>query len=223
MGLQDDILKLRGEGLSYRQIEDRLGCSKGTIAYHCGAGQKDKTLARTRVRRRNVLRVKMEAFKYGKPPREAKGPVVEYWGDPRSVLRGKRAHFSRIGNKSKHEGYNFMFTLDDLQEKIGDDPRCYWTNRSIDLGAGHVYQLDHLVARASGGDNSLANCVLACREANQGRSDTPGDGYVQVCCEVAVHRGKEILARMLARDKEFRNLLIQELRSSKEGDACLAS
>ena len=44
---KEDILKLHGEGKSYRQIQKILGCSKGTIAYHLGQGQKEKTRART--------------------------------------------------------------------------------------------------------------------------------------------------------------------------------
>lgn len=30
------ILRLRGAGLSYRQIEKELGCSRGIVAYYCG-------------------------------------------------------------------------------------------------------------------------------------------------------------------------------------------
>lgn len=44
---KDNILKLYAEGKSYREIEKILGCSKGTIAYHVGKGQKEKTHART--------------------------------------------------------------------------------------------------------------------------------------------------------------------------------
>ena len=44
---KENILRLRAEGKSYRQIQQILGCSKGTIAYHLGSGQKDKTKERT--------------------------------------------------------------------------------------------------------------------------------------------------------------------------------
>lgn len=52
--LSDAILRLHDEGKSYRQIQSALGCSKGTIAYHVGAGQKDKTIQRQRDRRGEV-------------------------------------------------------------------------------------------------------------------------------------------------------------------------
>lgn len=44
---KENILKLHAEGKSYRQIQEILNCSKGTIAYHLGKGQKEKTRSRT--------------------------------------------------------------------------------------------------------------------------------------------------------------------------------
>jgi transposase len=44
---KENILKLHAEGKSYRQIQEILGCSKGTIAYHLGKGQREKTRSRT--------------------------------------------------------------------------------------------------------------------------------------------------------------------------------
>lgn len=46
------ILKLRSEGKTYQEIKDITGASKSTISYHCGEGQKDKTLKRNRKRRK---------------------------------------------------------------------------------------------------------------------------------------------------------------------------
>jgi transcriptional regulator with XRE-family HTH domain len=36
MSYKEDILKLRAEGKSYREIEKILGCSRGTISYYLG-------------------------------------------------------------------------------------------------------------------------------------------------------------------------------------------
>ena len=41
--MKEDILKLRAQGKTYNQIKEILGCSKSTISYHCGIGQKQKT------------------------------------------------------------------------------------------------------------------------------------------------------------------------------------
>ena len=53
--MKEDIERLSALGYSYRQIEKELGCSKGTIAYHLGEGQKEKTAARTKDIRTNNL------------------------------------------------------------------------------------------------------------------------------------------------------------------------
>ena len=45
-GLGEQIIKLANKGMSYRQIEKQLGCSKSTIAYHLGKGQKEKAYLR---------------------------------------------------------------------------------------------------------------------------------------------------------------------------------
>lgn len=45
---KENILRLRAEGKSYREIQKILNCSKGTIAYHLGNGQKEKTFQRVR-------------------------------------------------------------------------------------------------------------------------------------------------------------------------------
>jgi len=46
--MKEKILELRNEGKSYREIQKILGCSKSTISYHCGNGQKEKTKNRTK-------------------------------------------------------------------------------------------------------------------------------------------------------------------------------
>jgi len=45
---KESILRLGSEGKSYGEIQKELGCSKGTISYHLGAGQKEKTFKRSR-------------------------------------------------------------------------------------------------------------------------------------------------------------------------------
>jgi len=51
---KEKILKLRAEGKTYNEIKEITGASKGTIAYHCGEGQKQKTRERTKSHRRRV-------------------------------------------------------------------------------------------------------------------------------------------------------------------------
>jgi biotin operon repressor len=53
--LKENIMRLRQEGKTYNQIRDELGCSKGTIAYHVGEGQKEKSLGRMEKRRKEIF------------------------------------------------------------------------------------------------------------------------------------------------------------------------
>ena len=53
--MKEDILKLRNEGKTYNEIQEILGCSKGTISYHCGEGQKEKTNKRSAKQRTNMF------------------------------------------------------------------------------------------------------------------------------------------------------------------------
>ena len=58
MSLKDQILELKAQGRSYNEIQKELKCSKGTIAYYLGEGQKEKTQKRqndTRAKIRNYI------------------------------------------------------------------------------------------------------------------------------------------------------------------------
>jgi transposase len=63
--LSDQIIQLYSEGKSYNQIKDALGCSKGTISYHLGEGQKTKTRNRTQDKR-DVIKRYIQEYKQGK-------------------------------------------------------------------------------------------------------------------------------------------------------------
>lgn len=52
--MKDKIFALHAEGKTYSQIKEELGCSKGTISYYLGAGQREKTVTRTRESRNNI-------------------------------------------------------------------------------------------------------------------------------------------------------------------------
>ena len=55
-GLKEKIFALSEKGLSYRKIQAKLGCSKSTVAYHLGKGQKEKAKARLDKQRNNNIR-----------------------------------------------------------------------------------------------------------------------------------------------------------------------
>lgn len=47
--MKEQILKLRAAGKSYSEIVSELGCSKSTVSFHCGEGQKELVQIRQRV------------------------------------------------------------------------------------------------------------------------------------------------------------------------------
>ena len=63
--MKENILKLRSMGYTYNQIQKELGCSKGTISYHLGEGQKQKTKQRSQKRREEVRDI-IRTFKQNK-------------------------------------------------------------------------------------------------------------------------------------------------------------
>jgi transposase len=57
MSHKNNIIKLRSQGKTYREIQKELGCSKGTISYHLGEGQKQKTRQRSQKRRTEMRQI----------------------------------------------------------------------------------------------------------------------------------------------------------------------
>ncbi len=181
MKIKNQILKLRDLGYSYRQIEQKLNCSKGTIAYHCGEGQKDKTTNRRIVNRskKHPLVRKIEYFnnKYNKPLLKSSKEIKTL----NRILRLKIESFSII---EKGVYNNMSFTVQEFLDKVGDHPICSLTGRSIDLMKPASYQLDHIIPRSKGGLSNIDNCQLLCKAANQAKHDLSLEEFIQLCKEV---------------------------------------
>lgn len=106
--LSNKIVVLRSEGKTYSQIQQELGCSKGTIAYHLGLGQKEKSAARQKDRRRTISSY-IQAVKQTTPCADC-GENYPYW-----IME-----FDHLGDKlfqlsnHHHKGYS----LEDVQAEI---------------------------------------------------------------------------------------------------------
>jgi hypothetical protein len=86
--IKEQIIELKNSGRTYKQIQDKLGCSKGTISYHLGVGQKQKTIDRKRDRR-NKIRKYIQEYKANKCCVDC-GENYPYW-----ILE-----FDHLGDKS---------------------------------------------------------------------------------------------------------------------------
>ncbi len=164
--MKEQILKLRSEGKSYRQIKKLIGCSKGTISYHCGESQKEKYQIRQRNNRKiskTRIRKKLDIF-----------------------ARLKISDFRTSNDGSKNIS---RFDYDSAYKKLHDSPVCYLTGRPIDLTNTRSYELDHIIPRSKGGTCDLNNMGLACRDANRAKADMLSEEFLQLCTEVLTHAG----------------------------------
>lgn len=89
--MKEQILELRAQGKTYNEIVELLGCSKSTVSYHCGEGQKEKSLSRLQNKRKGLA---------GKPIKVTKScPVCDKrLRENASIYCSKKCH--RINEKN---------------------------------------------------------------------------------------------------------------------------
>jgi 5-methylcytosine-specific restriction endonuclease McrA len=162
--MKEQILRLRAEGKSYKQIQEALGCSRGTISYHCGKGQKKKTRERyKKLCQSNPLLKKLSFFKT-------------------RLLR-----FSKLKKHGPCTKLDFNYL--DVIEKFGENPKCYLTGDPISYLVKESFNLDHIIPRSRGGTNSLDNLQLATPEANQAKADLLLHEFLELCEKVLKNHG----------------------------------
>ncbi len=105
---KENILRLRAEGKSYREIQKELGCSKSTIAYHCGEGQKAKTRYRTNGLREEIAKFLID-YKESSGCSDC-GGKYPYWVLDLDHIRDKEFNIS---------GYrHFTASLEKVKEEV---------------------------------------------------------------------------------------------------------
>lgn len=184
--MRERILELRGRGYSYNRIIEILGCSKSTVSYYIGKGQKEKHADRQKSRRKNdILRQRTERFK-STPAKGNPKPVPK--ADYAKRMRHKIEDFHRTT-----DGYDDRnFTLADVWKKIGDRPICHISGRDIDLSDPHAFAFDHIIPRSKGGDNSLENLGVATKEANLAKSNLTMEELLNLCSDILRHNGYSV-------------------------------
>ena len=95
----------------------------------------------------------------------------------RRILQTKINSFCR---KSKQH----LFNVDELIEKIGDNPRCYISGDLIDLSKKETFSLDHIIPISKGGDDSLENCGLTTKESNMIKHNLNINELVILCKKI---------------------------------------
>lgn len=175
--MKTKILELRQAGKSYNEICEILGCSKSTVSYHCGKGQKQSSINRQRKRRADlVILNKVENFQHNKR------------------LRNKTNNFQIIKNHdSKKRIRNITFSWKDIIEKFGWETTCYLTGVKINLREPKTYEFDHIVSISKGGENTLNNLGICCRNANRAKHDMSIEQFFNLCKEILENNGYEVI------------------------------
>lgn len=166
--MKEQIIKLRQEGKTYRDIQQEVGCSLSTIAYYCGENQKEKSKNRQIQLRKN---------------------------DKYVLSRKVDTYIGRVENNNI--AYNKSYQKRDenhknILNKLIENPVCYLTGRKIDLSNGSSYHIDHINPYTDSRDNSIDNAQLACRNANMSKSDMSLENYLKLCKEVLEYHGYDI-------------------------------
>lgn len=179
--MKEQILKLRKEGKSYRQIQKQLGCSTSTISYHCGKGQKEKTKNRQLKRRGDVksrLKKRLSVFK----SRSMKMKVRDF-----KRVRELTGNFKIGGGKLLD-----AFTVDEVINKIIDNPICYLTGDIIDLKLTSSYSFDHIVPVSRGGSSKISNLGLCTKDVNMSKHKLTVEEYITLCKKVLINNGYKV-------------------------------
>jgi hypothetical protein len=189
--MKEEILKLKSEGKSYKEIQKLLGCSKGTISYHCGVGQKEKTKTRRDKRRENIIKSKTDAFKYTKKiPKEIDKKEIR---SPKDVVESVRKFNKRDTNKkgSVDKELKPTFTWEDVIEKFGEKTMCYLSGVEIDLFVNN-YNFDHITPASKGGLNTLDNLGITHEIVNYMKGDLTPDELIGWCVKILNHNGYQV-------------------------------
>lgn len=185
--LKQQILQLRSENKSYGQIQSILGCSKSTISYYLGQGQKDKNQNRQRQRRnkQHPLSKRLESFIHVKVKYKKIKPVNK---SIHSIIADKIYDFQK-----KEIKLVTKITVDQVLEKLGNNPKCYLTNRPLDLSKSRTYHFDHIIPRSKGGDSNIENLGIACKDVNIAKNNLLLEDFILLCKDVLETQGYNVI------------------------------
>lgn len=184
--LENKIKELRNKGLTYDAIASELNCSKGTISYHLGVGQKKKAKERqSKVRRthneRTVDQLIERVRKFNNDPRNESLTTDTKESTP-AQIRSKIKTFTRDGDTP--------FTLEDVIHKFGENPVCYLTGDAVDYRVPSSFHFDHVTPKCQGGKNTIDNLQLTTPEANRLKGRMTVEETLDLCEKILRYHGR---------------------------------
>lgn len=172
--MKEQILKLRKEGKTYKQIKEILGCSKGTISFHCGEGQKEKSRKRSE---------KIRNIKNNIPNKVC------------NFIKGAARHKTDRFQKRKGNIYSGekTFTWNDVIKKFGEETICYLTGEKINLLLDKNYQFDHIIPKTRGGSSTIDNLGILHSTVNQMKGNLLNEELYEWCKKILEFKGYKII------------------------------
>lgn len=187
--LKNQILELSTQGKSYTEIQQILNCSKGTISYHIGNGQKTKSLIRQRLNRKkkHPYAKKLEAFISRSCTKNLTKNQIHKW---KKIIQSKIETFCSRKNGERDMYTKPTFTVEDIIKKFGENPKCYLTGQDINIYEPRTYAFDHKIPVSRGGDNSINNLEICTKRANAAKTDMTPEEFIDFCKKVIEYNSK---------------------------------
>lgn len=176
MTLKERIHAAREKGLSYSEISNELGCSKGSVSYHLSKEQQEKTLSRQRKWRKKAHPYfkKIDAFRHNQRSEKKN-----------KFIKTKSLTLLNLKAKNFQKGLTMQtFTTQDVIDKIGENPKCYLTNRTININDTSSYHFDHIVPISKGGSSDIENLGVCTKDANMAKGDMLLEDFYCLCRDI---------------------------------------
>ena len=188
-GFKDDIIRLRSEGKSFNEIASTLGCSKTIVSYHLN----DKTQRRMKNQIKSVHPFQTKLYRFN---RTDGGPKNIAYERKRKKTVNDRL-LAKIQTFHRQGGAGTMcdkksFTIQDIINRFGENPKCYLTGVDINIYDTHTYEFDHIIPRSRGGQNTLDNLGIASKKANQSKNNMTPDELLNLCKLILENHGYSV-------------------------------
>jgi 5-methylcytosine-specific restriction endonuclease McrA len=188
--LKEEILKLKSEGKSYKEISEILGCAKSTISYHCNDN------VRKMAKENKIKQKESNPFIFNfskrvsdfKTRKKGKG-FPEKQKDWNKKFRTSVSRFKSENKEMEKEDYSYKDALEYLG---GTEVKCYLTGEPINIEVDD-YVLDHIVPLDSGGTGKLSNMGITTPVANRSKSNLSVEEYINLCQKVLKNFGYTII------------------------------
>lgn len=178
------ILQLRKLDKTYNEIADILDCHKSTICYHLDSTQKEKRRIKNKQKRDKYHPYQLKLYEYRKKHKTT--PKAESQASIHRRIQKKISTFL-------YQGKNMQkFTLDDIINKFGNNPKCYITGELINIYQPSTYQFDHKTPRSRGGESTLDNLGICTKDANLTKRDKTPEELIEFCKKVLNNNGFNI-------------------------------